>query len=39
MRGHGNLQSGLFSYFSVEERIPVDHSLRRVKSQADTGLV
>lgn len=38
MRGHGDPQSGLFSYFSVEERIAVDHPLRRVKAQADAVL-
>lgn len=35
MRGQVDPQSGLFSYFSVEERIPTDHPLRRVKVQAD----
>ena len=35
MRGHVNHQTGLFSYFSVEEQIPADHPLRRVKAQAD----
>jgi len=39
MRGHVDPQSGLFSYFSVEERIPADHPLRWVKSQADAVLV
>ena len=39
MRGHVDPQSGLFSYFSVEERIPADHPLRRVKAQADAVLV
>jgi len=38
MRGHVDPQSGLFSYFSVEERIPADHPLRRVKAQADAVL-
>lgn len=38
MRGHVDPQSGLFSYFSVEERIPADHPLRWVKSQADAVL-
>jgi hypothetical protein len=28
----------LFSYISVEERIPADHPLRRVKAQADAVL-
>ena len=38
MRGQVDPQSGLFSYFSVEERIPTDHPLRRVKAQADAVL-
>ena len=38
MRGHVDPQSGLFSYFSVEERIPADHPLRRIKPQADAVL-
>ncbi len=38
MRGHVDPQSGLFSYFSVEERIPADHPLRRIKAQADAVL-
>jgi transposase len=38
MRGHADPQSGLFSYFSVEERIPADHPLRRIKPQADAVL-
>lgn len=38
MRGHVDPQSGLFTYFSVEERIPADHPLRRVKAQADAVL-
>jgi len=38
MRGHVDPQKGLFSYFSVEERIPLDHPLCRVKAQADAVL-
>lgn len=38
MRGHVDPQSGLFSYFSVEERIPADHPLRRIKVRADAVL-
>lgn len=38
MRGHVDPQSGLFSYFSVEERIPAGHPLRRIKPQADAVL-
>src|SRR5712691_742882 len=38
MRGHVDPQSGLFVYFSVEERIPAEHPLRRVKVQVDAVL-
>lgn len=38
MRGYVDPQSGLFSYVSVEERIPADHPLRRIKAQADAVL-
>lgn len=38
MRGHVDPQGPLFSYFSVEERIPADHPLRAVKAQADAVL-
>jgi transposase len=38
MRGHVDPQGPLFSYFSVEERIPCDHPLRKVKAQADAVL-
>lgn len=38
MRGHVDPQVPLFSYFSVEERIPADHPLREVKAQADAVL-
>lgn len=38
MRGHLDPQNGLFSYFSVEERIPADHPLRRIKPSADAVL-
>lgn len=38
MRGQVDPQSGLFSYFSVEQRVPADHPLRRVKAQADAVL-
>jgi len=36
MRGHVDPQASMYSYFSVEERIPTDHALRRIKAQADT---
>lgn len=38
MRGQVDRQGELFSYFSVEQRIPADHPLRRVKAQADAVL-
>jgi len=38
MRGHIDPQGGLFTYFLVEERIPAEHPLRRVKAQADVVL-
>jgi transposase len=38
MRGHVDPQGALFSYVSVEERIPADQPLRRVKAQADAVL-
>ena len=38
MRGHVDPQSALFSYFSLEERVPRDHPLRRIKTQADAIL-
>jgi transposase len=38
MRGHVDAQSSLFSYFSIEERIPADHPLRQIKVQADAVL-
>jgi len=38
MRGHVDPQSSLFSYVSIEERIPKDHPLRRIKAQADAVL-
>lgn len=38
MRGHVDPRSALFSYISLEERVPADHPLRRIKSQADSIL-
>lgn len=38
MRGHVDPQGPLFSYFSVEGRIPADHPLRAVKTHADGAL-
>jgi hypothetical protein len=36
--GHIDPQGGLFTYFSVEKRIPAEHPLRRVKAQPDAVL-
>ena len=38
MRGQVDPQSGLFSYFSVDSRVPEAHPLRRIKQHADTVL-
>src|SRR5215467_14065916 len=39
MRGNDDqLQSGMFSYVSLEERIPADHPLRGVRKLADAVL-
>ena len=38
MRGQVDPQGPMFSYFSVEERVPADHPLRRIKPQADAVL-
>lgn len=38
MRGHADLQGALFSYVSLERRIPEDHPLRAIKAQVDTAL-
>lgn len=38
MRGHVDPQSSLFSYFSIEDRIPAEHPLRAIKAKADSVL-
>lgn len=38
MRGHVDPQGPLFSYFSLEDRVPADHPLRSIKLQADAIL-
>ena len=38
MRGHVDPQSHLFSYVSIEDRIPADHPLRAIKAKADSVL-
>lgn len=38
MRGEVDPQGGLFSYISLEQRVPQDHPLRRIKAQVDAVL-
>jgi transposase len=38
MRGEVDPQSALFSYFSPESRVPVDHPLRAIKADTDAVL-
>jgi len=38
MRGHRERSGTLFSYVSIEERIPVSHPLRRIRKLADQAL-
>lgn len=38
MRGHADPQGALFSYASLERRVPEDHPLRAIKAQVDTAL-
>jgi transposase len=38
MRGDGFQQSGVFSYISVQERVPKDHLLRPVREMVDVAL-
>jgi transposase len=38
MRGNDREQDGMFSYVSMEARIPEDHPLRAVKRMADDAL-
>jgi len=35
MRGDDRQQSGMFSYVSLEERVPQDHPLRRIRETVD----
>ena len=35
MRGDDRQQSGMFSYVSLEERVPQDHPLRRIRELVD----
>lgn len=38
MRGHANPQSSMFSYVNLEERIPHEHPLRRLRVLVDAIL-
>ncbi len=38
MRGHDIQQASMFSYVSLEERIPADHPLRMIRAMADRAL-
>jgi transposase len=38
MRGEDKKQSAMFSYVSLERRIPMDHPLRSIRSMADRAL-
>ena len=38
MRGHRERSGSLFSYVSIEERIPASHPLRRIRKLADHSL-
>jgi transposase len=38
MRGHDEVQDGMYSYISTEQRVPADHPLRRVRALVDGAL-
>jgi hypothetical protein len=38
MRGQQERSGSLFSYVSIEERIPLNHPLRRIRKLADQAL-
>jgi len=38
MRGHDEQQESMFSYISLEKRVPLDHPLRRVREMTDRAL-
>src|SRR5271170_747726 len=38
MRGHDEEQGDVFSYIPLEQRIPRDHPLRRIRQLVDVGL-
>lgn len=35
MRGPDQMQDGIFSYVPLEQRIPADHALRKMRAVAD----
>jgi transposase len=38
MRGDERVQDGMFSYVSLEQRVPVDHPLRGIRKLTDAVL-
>src|SRR5665213_3498177 len=38
MRGNDSQQEAMFSYVSIEKRVPPDHPLRRVRAMTETAL-
>jgi transposase len=38
MRGHDDPQDGMFSYISLEQRVPEEHPLRRIRKLTDAAL-
>src|SRR5580658_10316918 len=39
MRGDDKQQAAMFSYVTLEQRIPADHPMRRIRALADRALV
>ena len=38
MRGDGEVQAGMFSYVTLERRVPADHPLRSIRTLVDRAL-